>query len=81
MDITMQSISTIAREISREWKNVNYAAKPYLQAMHSLDSVKDSYYEDSAKSIVSYFLCNASGYRGEAAKAHKAALKLICGIK
>ncbi len=77
----MQSISTIAREISREWKNVNYAAKPYLQAMHSLDSVKDSYYEDSAKSIVSYFLCNASGYRGEAAKAHKAALKLICGIK
>jgi replicative DNA helicase len=81
MDITMQSISTIAREISREWKNVNYAAKPYLQAMYSLDSVKDSYYEDSAKSIVSYFLCNASGYRGEAAKAHKAALKLICGIK
>lgn len=77
----MQSISTIAREISREWKNVNYAAKPYLQAMYSLDSVKDSYYEDSAKSIVSYFLCNASGYRGEAAKAHKAALKLICGIK
>ncbi len=77
----MQSISTIAREISRNWKNVNYAAKPYLQAMYSLDSVKDSYYEDSAKSIVSYFLCNASGYRGEAAKAHKAALKLICGIK
>ena len=77
----MQNISTIAREISREWKNVNYAAKPYLQAMYSLDSVKDSYYEDSAKSIVSYFLCNASGYRGEAAKAHKAALKLICGIK
>jgi hypothetical protein len=81
MDITMQSISTIAREISREWKNVNYAAKPYLEAMRSLDSASDSYGYDSAKSIVSYFLCNASGYRGEAAKAHKAALKAIVGIK
>lgn len=77
----MKTISTIAREISREWKNVNYAAKPYLQAMRSLDSASDSYGYDSAKSIVSYFLCNASGYRGEAAKAHKAALKAIVGLK
>jgi hypothetical protein len=77
----MKTISTIAREISREWKNVNYAAKPYLQAMYSLDSVNDSYYQDSAKSVVSYFLANAGGYRGEAAKAHKAALKAIVGLK
>lgn len=77
----MQSISTIAREISRDWKNVNYAAKPYLQAMRSLDSAGDSFGYDSAKSIVGYFLANASGYRGEAAKAHKAALKAIVGLK
>jgi hypothetical protein len=77
----MQTISTIAREISRDWKNVNYAAKPYLEAMRSLDSASDSYGYDSAKSIVSYFLCNASGYRGDTAKAHKAALKAIVGIK
>ena len=77
----MQTISTIAREISRDWKNVNYAARPYLQAMRSLDSASDSYGYDSAKSIVSYFLCNASGYRGDTAKAHKAALKAIVGIK
>jgi hypothetical protein len=77
----MQSISTIAREISRDWKNVNYAAKPYLQAMRSLDSANDSFGYDSAKSIVSYFLANASGYRGEAAKTHKAALKSIVGLK
>jgi hypothetical protein len=77
----MQSISTIAREISREWKNVNYAAKPYLNAMRSLDSANDSFGYDSAKSIVSYFLCNASGYRGDTAKAHKAALKAIVGLK
>lgn len=77
----MQTISTIAREISRDWTNVNYAAKPYLEAMRSLDSVNDSYYQDSAKSIVSYFLANASGYRGDTAKANKAALKAIVGIK
>lgn len=77
----MQSISTIAREISLNWKNVNYAAKPYLQAMRSLDSANDSYGYDSAKSVVSYFLANASGYRGDTAKAHKAALKAIVGLK
>ena len=77
----MQTISTIAREISRDWKNVNYAAKPYLQAMRSLDSASDSFGYDSAKSVVAYFLANASGYRGDAAKAHKAALKAIVGLK
>lgn len=77
----MQTISTIAREISREWKNINYAAKPYLEAMRSLDSASDSFGYDSAKSIVAYFLANASGYRGDAAKANKAALKAIVGLK
>lgn len=77
----MQSISTIAREISREWKNVNYAAKPYLEAMRSLDSASDRFGYDSAKSVVSYFLANASGYRGDVAKSHKAALKAIVGLK
>jgi hypothetical protein len=77
----MQSISTIAREISHNWKNVNYAAKPYLQAMHSLDTINDNFYQDDARSVVSYFLANASGYRGDTAKAHKAALKAIVGIK
>ena len=62
----MQTISTIAREISHNWKNVNYAAKPYLQAMHSLDSASDSFGYDSAKSVVSYFLANATGYRTRA---------------
>lgn len=81
MEYIMQSISTIAREISRNWKNVNYAAKPYLEAMRSLDSASDSYGFDSAKSVVSYFLANASGYRGDTAKVHKAALKAIVGLK
>ena len=77
----MQSISVIAREISREWKNVNYAAKPYLQALLYVDTAADKYGYDSADNLVRYFLANASGYRGEAAKAHKTALKTIVGIK
>ena len=64
----MQSISTIAREISREWKNVNYAAKPYLDTMISLDKITDKYYSDSASSVVAYFLSNAGAWRGPKAK-------------
>ena len=77
----MQTISTIAREISRDWKKVNYAAKPYLEAMRYIDTAQDKYGFDDARSVVSYFLANASGYRGDTAKAHKAALKAIVGIK
>jgi hypothetical protein len=79
--IPTRPISTIAREISQEWKNVNYAARPYLDAMYSLNTIKDSYGMDDAKSIISYFLCNASSFRGPKAKELKAELKKIAGIK
>ena len=65
----------IAREISQDWKKVNYAAKPYLEAMSTLDSIKDNYYMDSGLSIVAYFLSNASTWRGEKAKMIKKELK------
>jgi hypothetical protein len=68
-------VSEIANEISANWKNVNYAAKPYLSAMRQLYSVDDKYGVDTGKSIVSYFLSNASGFRGEKAKELKAELK------
>jgi hypothetical protein len=68
-------ISDIARDIGRAWDKPNYAAKPYLDAMRSLYSINDKYVYDSGKSIVLYFLANASTFRGEAAKALKAELK------
>jgi hypothetical protein len=77
----MRSISEIAEEICSDWGKVNFAAKPYLEAMYSLDSVEDDYYFDSGKSIVSYFLANASTWRGPVAKRVKAELKLMAGIK
>ena len=64
----------IASEISKDWKPVNYAAKPYLDAMYSLDKITDNYIMDSGKSIVAYFLSNASSWRGDNAKRIKAEL-------
>lgn len=70
-----RSLSEIACEIRKEWPNVNYAARPYLDAMRSLSSVNDSYGFDDGKTIVIYFLANAGTWRGEAAKRIKAELK------
>ena len=68
----------IAREVRKDWKNVYFGAVPYLDAMASLDSINDTYGWDSAKSIVLYFLSNASTWRGETAKRVKAELKAMC---
>lgn len=66
----------IAAEIDNDWgSKVNYAAKPYLQAMARLDYVTDSYGYDSGKGIVAYFLANAGTWRGEVARRVKAELK------
>jgi len=70
----------IARDIRKDWKTLNtagYAAKPYLEAMETLTSVDENYIFDSGKSIVLYFLSNASSWRGEVAKAIKAELKAM----
>ncbi len=61
-------ISSIARIISRDWRPVSPYAKPYLSAMSSLYDMSDDYGADSANSIVSYFLSNASTWRGPVAK-------------
>jgi hypothetical protein len=67
----------IANDIKNDWKNVNFAAKPYLEAMSTLTSIDDNYMFDSAKSIVIYFLSNAGSWRGETAKRIKAELKAM----
>ena len=68
-------IYQIASDIRREWKNVNFAAKPYLNAMMQISSVADEYGADDGKSIVLYFLSNASSWRGPEAKRLKDELK------
>ena len=72
----------IAADIRKDWgAKVNFAAKPYLDAMASLNSIEDNYGWDSGKSIVLYFLSNASSWRGETAKAIKKELKAMVGLK
>lgn len=75
-------ISAIAADIKRAWgAKVNYAAKPYLDALLCVDAPSDSYGADSAKSLAVYFLGNAGSFKGDAAKALKAELKAAFGIK
>lgn len=73
--VQTRPIHEIANEIRQDWKPVNYAAKPYLEAMESLDKITDSYGQDDARMIVTYFLSNAQGWKGEKAKAIKVELK------
>ena len=75
MNLENFSISDIAALIRKDWKKVNYAAKPYLEAMQSLHSVRSSVGYDTGKSVVLYFLSNASSWRGDVAKAVKLELK------
>ena len=72
-----RSLSEIAREIRNDWKNVYFGAKPYLDAMATLNTIDDNYGWDSGKMIVLYFLGNASTWRGETAKRIKAELKAM----
>lgn len=72
---TTRPLSVIASEIRADWTNVYFGAKPYLDAMSSLNSINDNYYYDDARSVVLYFLANASTWRGDTARAIKAELK------
>ena len=65
------SLSEIAGMVYEDWKNVNYAAKPYLEAMSTLRSINDNYIQDSGSSVVAYFLSNATSWHGEVAKVVK----------
>jgi hypothetical protein len=74
---TTRPLYEIAAEIRKDWKNVHFGAKPYLDAMATLNSINDSYGWDSGKSMVNYFLGNAQTWRGETAKRIKAELKAM----
>jgi hypothetical protein len=50
-------------------------AKPYVQAMYSLETAKDNYGFDTGDSIVMYALSNLEYWRGDTAREVKAQLK------
>lgn len=70
-----RSLSTIANDIRIDWVKPYFGAVPYLDAMETLNTIRDSYYYDDASDIVRYFLANATTWKGETARAIKAELK------
>jgi hypothetical protein len=67
----------IAAEIRKDWKNVYFGAKPYLDAMQTMSTAREQFGYDSGNSIVLYFLSNAKTWRGDVAKRVKAELKAL----
>ena len=70
-----RSISSIAYDIKKSWAKPYFGAKPYLDAMTQLHSINDKYIFDDARSVIMYFLANASTFRGNDAKVLKLELK------
>lgn len=83
MKAPVRSLNTIAGEIYQNWNTKNSGtvlspyARPYLEAMSSLDSINDNYGLDSGKSIVAYFLSNATSWKGEKAREIKKELNAM----
>jgi hypothetical protein len=79
----VRPIHEIATEIHAVWrklgKGVNYAAKPYLDAMLSLSDISEAYGADSGRSVVLYGLSNMASFRGADARRLKAELKAHLG--
>lgn len=63
-----KNLAEIAEIIRKDWKKVNFAAVPYLEAMSGMDSINDNFVADSGREIVLRFLCNAQTWRGPVAK-------------
>ncbi len=79
MNLSTKPVYELAGIIEADWnsrgKGVSPYAAPYLSAMYALTRVEDNYFLDSGDSVIRYFLANASGWRGDTAKAVKAELK------
>lgn len=72
-----RALNEIAREIRVHWPKPYFGAIPYIQAMGSLLTIKDMYGADDARSIVLYFLANATTWRGPDARRIKAELNAM----
>ena len=71
----MRPIYQIAIDIRSDWPKPYFGAVTYISAMQSINTIDCQYEADSARSIVRYFLANASAWRGDKARAIKAELK------
>ena len=65
------SIKRIARIIISDWGRPSPYAKPYIEAMLTMDKITDPYYLDPGREIVARFLCNARIWKGDVARVVK----------
>ena len=72
-------LRVIAEDIKQSWKNIYFAAVPYVDALEFLNRIEDTYIVGNGVSIVEGFLANAGSFRGEDARRIKAELKVILG--
>jgi hypothetical protein len=72
-----RTIFAIANDVINLWPKPYFGAVPYIKAMRDLTTIQESYGEDSARSIVNYFLANAKTWRGEDARRIKAELNAL----
>lgn len=79
MELQKLNLSQIACIIQKDWRvqkgGINVHARPYIDAMLSLETINDKYIAESGRDIVAYFLSNAAQWKGETAKLVKAELK------
>lgn len=73
----MRTFREIALEIKVLWKNPQYEAAPYLDALMWLDTTDKNaiYIVEKAKDIVAYLLCSLTYFRGADARRIKQELK------
>lgn len=75
-----RALHRIAAEIAKDWRlqgRTFPAAEPYRYAMSSMEDITNEYGADSGRSVVLYFLSNASQWRGEVARRVKEELKVL----
>ncbi len=80
-DLKVEPLWRLASRIKIAWARPYFGAVPYLNALASLGSMTDRYGEDSARSIVAYFLANATTWRGLDARLIKAELNRRLKLK
>ncbi len=59
------------------WENISTEAKPYVEALFNLSDFNDSFWYDSADTIITYFLMNSTNWKWDIAKKVKKALKRL----
>jgi len=76
--ITKRRVRSIAAEIEADWPKISPNARPHLDLLHKLDDVHDTAANgQSGRAVVSFFLANASTYKGVKAQELKAELRTM----